>query len=367
MRKTTFTRFNLYLNYLFLSLITFECIQLILIYRNPPPEFSFALGKPQFVDFKTENDLSKRPDIYLLVFDAYANPKNQKKYFNFDDSAFLKKLESKSFQVISNSKSNYDWTLKTISSVFNLNYLPKEAYFYQNPNYATLKYDEFLRRNYVIQLLQENEYTFKNISIFDMEGFETPVRDNLHYFALNSYNYYYFLYAKTLIGYLHQVLEKFIQYKREIKAINLMKAEIVKTEERPKLVYFHSMICHEPYYFNEDGDLLEDNRFFFATKEKYIEQIKFANSVALDIVNLIFENGMNSIIILISDHGFRNLTGLPAKEIKEEGYSNFCAIYFPDKDYSQVYDSITPINVMRLVLNKALKTNFEKLPDEIHN
>lgn len=94
----------------------------------------------------------------------------------------------------------------------------------------------------------------------------------------------------------------------------------------------------------------------------YLDGVKYANLVTLDFVKKILLNAPNSIIVILSDHGSRVLKNVTPAIKEEESYSNFCAIYYPDGDYSGVYDSISPINVMRLVLNKTLTTNFEKLP-----
>jgi hypothetical protein len=66
----------------------------------------------------------------------------------------------------------------------------------------------------------------------------------------------------------------------------------------------------------------------------------------------------------MSDHGSRMLTNPTSNaEAIKERYDNMCAIYYPDKDYSKLYDSITPINVMRQVLNKSIGTKYPNLKD----
>jgi hypothetical protein len=81
------------------------------------------------------------------------------------------------------------------------------------------------------------------------------------------------------------------------------------------------------------------------------------------IKNILENNPTPPIVVVISDHGFRLLVDRPLHDIQSEKYSNFCAMYFPDKDYRNLYDSITPINVLRAVLNKAISTKFNRLPD----
>jgi hypothetical protein len=71
----------------------------------------------------------------------------------------------------------------------------------------------------------------------------------------------------------------------------------------------------------------------------------------------------NSIVIIMSDHGFRTLPG-QSIDFQSEAFSNFCAVYFPDQDYATLTDTITPINVLRMSVNKAVGTSLPYLPDK---
>ena len=42
------------------------------------------------------------------------------------------------------------------------------------------------------------------------------------------------------------------------------------------------------------------------------------------------------------------------------------AYYFPDGDYRDLYQTITPVNTFRIVLNKYFGRDFERLPDRIY-
>ena len=47
----------------------------------------------------------------------------------------------------------------------------------------------------------------------------------------------------------------------------------------------------------------------------------------------------------------------------ENIFSNLNAFYFPNKDYSRLYDSISPVNTFRVVLNTYFNAQLPLLKD----
>ena len=75
------------------------------------------------------------------------------------------------------------------------------------------------------------------------------------------------------------------------------------------------------------------------------------------LINEIKKVDKDAIIIMHSDHG------LLENEILNGRLANLFAIYFPDKDYSSLYPTITPINIFRVVLDKYFSAGLGLLPD----
>jgi len=68
--------------------------------------------------------------------------------------------------------------------------------------------------------------------------------------------------------------------------------------------------------------------------------------------------------MILSDHGFRyeDKNFHPANE-----FMNLNAVYFPDKNYKEVYDSITNVNEFRVIFNKYFDQQLPILRDTIIN
>lgn len=75
------------------------------------------------VQFASQSIAEKKPDIYLIVPDGYAKPINLKEYWGFDDSMFVNQLTRLGFYYAESSKSNYCYTIQTVASMLNLDYL----------------------------------------------------------------------------------------------------------------------------------------------------------------------------------------------------------------------------------------------------
>jgi len=144
---------------------------------------------------------------------------------------------------------------------------------------------------------------------------------------------------------------------------NLQKLESeIKTQGgKPKFVYAHLMIPHDPYYFDENGNYNPDSLIYRFLPQLYIKQLVYANGLITRIVDeLMMDTARKKIIIIEGDHGYReHLQRSKMPEI----FRNLNAYYFPDKNYGSLYDSISPVNTFRVIFNQYFHQHFALLPD----
>jgi hypothetical protein len=132
-------------------------------------------------------------------------------------------------------------------------------------------------------------------------------------------------------------------------------SQIIATENiKPKFVYAHLEMPHSPYIFDSAGKEFPDSMLLstnnLTKRNMFKSYISYVNKKTTVLTNSIL-NGTNhqAIIIIQSDHGCRD------SEIttnKDDAFRNYSAFYFPDRDYSMLYDSMSNINTFRVVLNK---------------
>ncbi|MBS1597847.1 MAG: sulfatase-like hydrolase/transferase [Bacteroidetes bacterium] len=320
---------------------------------------------------------SSKPDIYFLLFDEYTNNKMLKKMWNFNNDSITNWLLSNGFFVPGNTKSNYTFTTYSVSSALNMDYIPD----IKKSTDATVPLNilqsvKSLSDNETFCILKKEDYKIRFLAPFhnDIENnklerhFSDLVDDRIYRQTLPGSIQTDILWnfrpgsptiandSASRFGYSYKKF-KAIQY-----TIGQIDSSINRESNRkPQFVYAHFMITHEVHIFDSSGNFLADQNKPQNTYYKtYPAQVMYANKVIRAIVARIRSlNKPNTIIILMGDHGFRELQGSGNTVY----FPNFCSIYFPDKNYSMLYDSITPINIFRTVFNRFFNQRFPILKD----
>lgn len=366
---------NLFLNTILIVYLLIDFSSLLLYKFKVTSNLQIATNKDKI---KTDN----LPDIYLLLMDGYASNQNLRKYYHFNNNILIDFLKKRNFKIIENSKSNYFYTMLTMSSALNMRYHTKEQRNIQ------LEMMELIENNIFSLLLEKHRYQIKNLSIFHFKDSDTKYGLTIW---MNRSSLFFYFFSKTPLFIFYAKIEKGEGFSRELGVFHTLDSLTKIKNETPKFVYAHILFPHPPFYLNELGkydkkvedrsvslsgktELVDDdpNNNTMGSSEAdsllkidYINHIKYTNKKCIEAISTILKyNKRPPIIILMSDHGSRMLTN-PASnaEAVKERYENMCAIYYPDKDYSKLYDSITPINVMRQVLNKSIGTKYSNLKD----
>lgn len=322
---------------------------------------------------------SEKPDIYFLVFDGMPSTKAMQSYWNFNNAKLDSFLQEENFFISENSKSNYNLTVLSLSSTLNMDYTPPID-LSQNEVKMYFKASSSILNNSLTKILTKEGY---QISQYQPVSFGNKDWDGSLFFKEMLYmNYFY----KTLPGRLYRDLgwhfssfkfkfiNKFYESKFEKRNIiaekdiehllNLVKNSCVKTNAKPKFVYAHFVLPHDPFIFDSTGKRKE-TRLTIQLSEKeqvtaFIEQVKYVNKVIEQLVKHIKQNNKtNTIILLEGDHGYRNIYG-------QKGYmtfENLNAFYLPGKDSEKLYSSISPVNSFRIILNKYFSANLPLLKD----
>lgn len=318
-------------------------------------------------------------DVYYILVDAYSRQDLLQEQLGLDNSKFISELKDLGFYIPDCARSNYDNTLRSMTSTLNMNYLDALGlgYFDDKP-----KYEPYLQDNLVMKQFKQLGYsmvTFK--SLYPLLDFP----DETYYYdyykeasVLNeqaSLNFQYLFLKTTLVRPLMDYLERnpeitvppaaaaWIavgnaaesrerrQYLQNVFALNSLE----KLPDLPgkKFVYAHLYITHQPYVFNPDGSF---NPYLQQGGAGYREQIRFADTRLLEIIKTILaKSNPEPIIVLQSDHSlFQN-----ADRVKILN-----AYYLPDGGEKQLYDTVTPVNTFRIIFNKYFGGQYDLLPDE---
>lgn len=322
---------------------------------------------------------SAKPDIYLLMFDALGSTKSIQTDLGYDNSELDSFLLNKNFFVAKNVKANYNWTIFSVSTMMNLEYLPHWISPVMNEPKVHFWGTESFKNNSLYQILKSENYRIHNYQPLSFDNTDWP---GPSFFGFFKDQHYYF---KTLPGRLHRdIFWNFINTnisflkQKQLSAIikrNALQKQLLDTtialvknscslNPVPKFVYGHFMATHDPYIFDSAGNLLTDVQALANNKkneaQNYFNQVKVADSIIRDLVIHIKQtNKKNTVIIVAGDHGF------PTELIKKYGYAfeTYSSFYFPDHDYKNLNDSLQPINHFRVILNKFFGTGYPMLGD----
>lgn len=347
---------------------------------------SFASQMPDRIEFNADalaSGTANRPDIYYFVLDGYGREDFLRTSYGFDNSEMIASLRDLGFAVSNKAVANYPFTLVSVNSSLNFAYL-QDLF---GPGLAEAESHRYLRDlmqdSRIVRLLKsadyqivsyEGEYWEANIggvdtnlkewwfpNVFSLAILQmTPVLDLIE---ATGYNFVYEL---------HRMRTEY-PFEHIQDAIDL---------PGPKFVYAHTYFGHPPFVFGPDGErishsvdytwddgarLLEGSS---SARQSYMDgyrgQLTYLNKRVLETVRQILKNSQREpIIIMHGDHGpgsFYDNESLENTDVAER-YSIFYAAHLPAGGGEKVYDSMSPVNGLRIVLNEYFGTKYELLED----
>jgi len=107
---------------------------------------------------------------------------------------------------------------------------------------------------------------------------------------------------------------------------------------------------HIPNSYDSNGRKIPVNTKLTVEEEMrgYISEIKFVNKRINTIADSILHNANRpTVIIFQGDHGYRFYD----HNKEEDEFPNFCAVYFSNRDYRYLPDTISNVNLVKAVLN----------------
>jgi hypothetical protein len=333
------------------------------------------------------------PDIYLIVLDKYTGSRSLKSNFGFDNSDFEIFLREHGFVLPRRAEANYIYTALSLASLLNYGYLDSfpRGPGAQRRNKAYVNH--LVEDNAVWRFLQGRGYRF----IFFPTAF--PVTGNNRLADLQVPNPRKILsefeivwrrttLAEPVLGWFCQRMScpdgvtpfaneaKFMEWKFD----QLRQLPSRPRRGRPLFVFAHLTVPHEPYIFNSDCSIrppfwpsyfvVQDER---PEKQAYIAQITCLNRRLQSIIeHLLRDSPSPPVILLQSDHGHGRMP-LHIPDVQDvtpdriaERADIFAAYYLPGTDRNIVSDSISPVNVFRMVFSHYFQANLPQLPNRTY-
>jgi hypothetical protein len=373
-RRAPNERLSLYLTVLLLSYLLVDAVTLI--WRTSGQQHTAPTESSVLPGRHIRCDTCSQPDIYLLIFDEYAGSRTLRERYHYDNSGLDSFLLSEGFHIQTNSRSNYFITPFSMASMLNLSYLKGIAHPQElQPDDYTDIFDP-IRKNEAVRFLIAQGYTIVNNSPFDLPGHPSMI--DQPFIAVKTKLITYHTLADYLVrdlgawinDHLHSsgaLLETAIGQVDRMNTNFLARTleESGRHPDRPRFIYTHVMMPHAPFLFDSAFHRRSEeqigNADNLSAPDHYLQYLPYTNAHIRKVITAIRKNsGGKAVILFMSDHGYRFW---PDSIPRLNFFSNQNAVFYPDRDYSRLYDSISNVNQFRVVFNKLFHLNLPLLSD----
>jgi hypothetical protein len=324
------------------------------------------------------------PDIYFLVFDRYASSPILRDVYGYDNGEFLRGLEESGFFVFANGRANYAKTAHSLAASLNLRHLTglSEQIGEGSDDWKPLY--RILQEHEVGRFLKRLGYRYLHLGSWWGPTMRSPLADrNIERSSASGteirLNEFEWLLVEPMLPTRFLVRAFNLPYENRRKHYLRVRQKFrtlgeIPRKDTPFFVFAHFLLPHDPYVFFPDGRYKskaeEDSR---TEQENYIAQLTFANGEIENLVETLLERDPQPIIVIQADEGpfperyranefdfdWRQAT---AQEIREK-FGILNAIYFPERGYDDLYDSMTPVNTFRVIFNRYFGQTLPLLPD----
>ncbi len=317
------------------------------------------------------------PDVLVIVVDAYARADWLAEEFNFDNLQFLSQLESRGFAIAGTATSNYGFTYASVSTMLNLDYVFQ-------PGEVTDAEREEMRAaltgaSGLLSVFRKAGYEtvyFENAWAGSQCGAQVDrcIREGIRERALWN------------LGQMTILAPVFKAFRSDpfnsVSASHLERLGSVaaspSSEGKPRVTFAHFLLPHSPTLLNADctrrrrsehtrwgaerGPLLAERR------AGYVEQTICVNRLLIEGLDAFLALHPDGIVFITGDHGPASTLdpNLPLHELAPETLQErmriLSAYRVPGCERSLRQD-LTPVNGTRLIVNCALGSDLEMVPD----
>ena len=115
---------NTFMNFAGAILISIVLVQAIIAITHKTYDQPEELIVQDISKSLTPPPMDERPDVYYIILDSYSRSDVLKGDFKIDNSDFIEGLTKRGFYVAECSHSNYPWTVYSLTSSLNMDFVP---------------------------------------------------------------------------------------------------------------------------------------------------------------------------------------------------------------------------------------------------
>lgn len=294
------------------------------------------------------------PNIYLFLFDEYANFPQMEAFYDYDNAPLRDFLAAHHFTVSYSGRNESILTDTITTNLVNLEYIVND----KTPGSEL----EMLRKQGALYaLLSGKGYALRGAEVHDQFGLPSMLGSVSGSAAstVDGETLYDLAIKQTILYPLWQrntaeAISKIMQVVDGVSGRDAIPEGGTFT-----LVY----LCfpHHPFLVDENGAAVPASQAInWEDQRYYLGQFKYATQIMLKMLSNVVENDPDSVIFLQSDHGARAY-GIPNVTFPLEVMANpLNAVYYQGEEMPGI-EGLSTVNTIRLVLNRLFGMDLEML------
>ena len=314
-----------------------------------------------------------RPDIYFIIPDDYARPDVLKRYFRYDDSAFVGQLEKRGFVMSDGVRSPYSKSELNMASALNMDYMSRLPKVLGKSSQDVLLPRKLIEDSRASHVLESLGYRYVHIDSDDI----TFAADNPHISRLAAPDNLTTIWLRKsvlrLVGGRYGFNEAATneRFRKSVRSA-FGRLGAVSKEPGPKFVLFHTLMPHDPYIFGARGEKVafpdhsdtgHSSRFGMTY---YVRQLQYINTKLLEAVDAIRAHSKTPPIIVIqSDEGFEaRPEDFGEAAVQQMRVKGIAAFYLPGRAKARPPRNLNTVNTFRFLFNDYFGTHYSFLKNK---
>lgn len=346
-----------------------------------------AVAKPAGTAVRPADD--SLPSIYLIILDKYSGTRSLAAYHGYDNAPFEGRLREMGFTVQRGARTNYPHTWLALPSLLNWEYVSEVLRGRPEREWlpalrASLddnRTARFLRRRGYEYVFVPSSFPFTDASSVADRVVGAPRRRGMDLWAAWV--------AETPLRILPHPgaarptpfpAESAREMEKKLQAIAAL-----ADGRRPRFVFAHLLLPHEPYVFRADcthrrpyWPASEHGAERDSVEAAYLAQVSCVNRLVERMVaDILRRSAVPPVILLQADHGhgfitLETMTGSqpPRARLRPEQVAErmdaFAAYHLPGGGDSVLYEGMTAVNLMPAVLNRYLDAGIPLREDRVY-
>jgi hypothetical protein len=306
----------------------------------------------------------------MIIPDDYVRLDVLRRYFHYDDAAFVRELRRRGFVVSPRSVSPYSDSESNIASTLNLDYLSRFPRVLGASSQDVRPLKRVIADNRASRLLKPLGYRYVHLDTDEV----TFAGGNPDISPLAPPDSFMNLWLRKSV--LRRVggalgfdqAARDARYRDSVRSV-FAKLATVPRSPGPKFVVFHTLLPHDPYVFRANGrPVTVANRSDVdlasaAGRRNYVQQLRDLNRRLLESIDRIVAGSRTPpVIVLQSDEGFSaNPDTFGEAAMRAIRVKGLTAFRLPGGGPTDVPRPPNAVNTLRYVFNRYLGTHYPLL------